>query len=331
MRYVGVDVARETLEVAWSAEGQTRRFPNTREGCQSLCAALRRQQAPGNRWQVILEPTSTYHQLLVDYLVRTQLLFTVVNPAKVFSYAQLHRSRAKTDPQDARLLARYGEREQPGFSKGPDHEQERLRSQRRHREWLREEIGRIQNRREAAEHSPWTAPSVRKSLERTLRDLEKELERVERDLEATVAKNPRWDDGVRLLTTVPGVGRHTALLILSELPPVARCQKGKQWVAYVGADPQLHQSGNASRSRLSRQGSRRTRSGLYFAGVSALRWNPAVKALGERLKAKGKHGSARTMAAVNKLLRQCFAILQSGKPYDPKIYQQGILDFQHGI
>lgn len=329
--YVGVDVSRDSLELAISPDGTTRRFPNTPEGCRALCSWLVWHQVPSKRVHVMLEPTSTYHQRLVLQLVRSQLLFSLVNPAQSAGYAKVRGTRAKTDPADARLLARYGERETPEPSPEPDTEQERLRALHRHQDWLRQEIGSTRNRLEAAQHSPWTPASVRHSLERVLRDLEAEAERIAKELRTTIATNERWAEAIRLLMTIPGIGAATALLILAELPSVQRCSRGKQWVAYCGIDPKPYESGNTSRSRMSRMGNRDIRARLYLAGVSALRWNPAIVAYGERLRAKGKRGRVRVMAAMNKLLRQCFAVLRSGRPYDPAIHQQATLDLQYGI
>lgn len=330
-QHVGVDVSRDSLEVALSPEGATRRFPNTAEGCRTLCSWLLRVQRPGHFLQVVLEPTSTYHQRLVQHLARSRLMFTLVNPARTAGYARMRGSRAKTDPADARLLARYGERETPAPSPRPDQDQERLRALRRHQEWLEQQIGSAKNRLEAASHSPWTPASVRHSLERLLRELEAEAAKVVKELRAAVAKHEPWARGTELLMTVPGVGWRTAVLLLAEMPPVHRCRDGKQWVAYCGVDPQPYESGNTAEATLSRMGRRSTRAHLYLAAVSALRWNPAITALGERLKARGKRGPVRVMAAMNKLLRQCFAVLQSGHAYDPAIYQQATLDLQYGI
>lgn len=329
--YFGVDVSRDWLEAAGTGEGRTRRFPNTPGGHTHLCSWLMELAPTSAALQVVLEPTSTYHQSLVEHLAQQGIPFSLVNPARIASYAKAHGSRTKTDPKDARLLARYGERETPPPSPVPDTEQERLRALRRHREWVQDEIGKARNRLEAASHSPWTPESVRQSLERILQDLEEEAARIEKDLNAFITTTPRWQVGVRLLTTIPGVGRRSAVVLLSEMPPVERCRHGKQWVAYLGVDPQLHQSGESSWSHLSRVGPRRVRSRLYLAAISSLRWNPSIQALGERLKARGKRGRVRVLAAMNKLLRQCFAILQSGKPYDPTLYQRRTLDMQYGI
>ena len=87
----------------------------------------------------------------------------------------------------------------------------------------------------------------------------------------------------------------------------------------VGREPWVlepRDSGKAHHSRLSRIGTARVRAGLYLPAVSALRWNPLVKALGDRLKARGKTGRVRVVAAMHKLMRLCFGVLKSGRPFD---------------
>lgn len=328
--YVGVDVSKSTVDVALGTSGSTRRFPNTLDGVKHLCAWLR-VMVPSRLLQVMLEPTSTYHLFLVRELVREGFPFTIVNPGHLAQYAKARGSRSKTDRKDALLLARFGEKEEPKVSPEPDEEQERMRSLRRHGEWLREEIARVDNRLEAAQHNPWSPAVVRRSLERMKKDLEKEGAKVARELQALVVRTPRWSEGIQLLTTIPGIGERTALMLLSEIPSVKRFTHGKQWVAYCGVDPRTHESGLAHWSALSRQGAGRIRQELYLPSISALRWNPAIRAASERLKSKGKSGRVRIMAAMNKLLRQAFAVLRSGRPYDPSIFQQATLDFQYNI
>lgn len=324
--YVGVDVARDTLEVAWEAEGATRRFRNP-EGIGALVRSL--QEAGG--CHVILEPTSTYHHRLVQALVGAGIPYTAVNPAYTAGYARARGSRSKTDPADARLLARYGDREMPNPSHPPDEAQERLKALRRHLEWLQGDLQAARNRLDAAQRSPWTPASVITSLEQGIRQREAEVAQAQAQLDAAVAQDERWTHQVELLTTIPGVGQRTAVLVLSELPPVGQCAGPKQWVAFCGLNPEEHQSGHSSWTALSRKGSPRVRARLYLAGVAALRWNPSIHALGERLKARGKHGKLRAVAAMNKLLHQCFAILRSGRPFDASIHGSRSLDCQYGI
>lgn len=329
MLMIGVDVASDTLEVGEAYGGKTKRFPNNAHGVAELCAWLG-SRGPQGQVQVILEPTSTYHHLLIQALSRSGIPYTCVNPARTKAFAQALGHRAKTDSVDARMLAQYGESQRPEPSPSPDEAQEGLKALRRHKESLEREAEATQNRLDAARRSPWTPQAVLQSLERELRWRQEEIERVTKELHELVTQDERWSHGVDLLSSIPAVSEKTAVVLLSELPPVERCANAKQWVAFCGVNPEPHDSGNTTWSRLSKKGAARIRVRLYMPAVNALRWNPPIRALGERLKAKGKGGKLRVMASMNKLLRQAFAVLSTGRPFDPG-FAAPALDKQYSI
>lgn len=330
MLMIGIDVASATLEVGEAQGGKTKRFSNDGTGVAELCAWLESREPPG-QVQVILEPTSTYHHLVIQALSRRGIAYTCVNPARTKAFAHALGQRAKTDAVDARMLALYGESQQPDPSPSPDEAQEGLKALRRHKESLEREAEATQNRLDAARRSPWTPRAVMESLERKLRWCQEEVERVTKELREVVIHDERWSRGMELLTSIPAVSDKTAVVLLSELPPVERCATGKQWVAFCGVNPEPHDSGKTTWSRLSKKGAARIRVRLYMPAVSALRWNPPIQALGERLKAKGKGGKLRVMASMNKLLRQAFAVLSTGQPFDPSFVRVPALDIQDSI
>ena len=316
IQYVGVDVSSAKLDVARGKRGSSRtKFPNTQEGIAQFVAWL----ATGcdlSEVQVILEPTSTYHQHLVEALTGHEVKFTLLNPARTKAFAQLMGSRTKTDAVDARLLALLGETQQPQPTPAPDTARERLKAQRRHLEWLEEEQRAVRNRLDAAGRSPWTPPGVIESLKRTLQSLEQEGKMVQKDLDALIAQDPELSRHVKLLTSVRAIGRRTAVLLLSEMPPTHLCRSAKAWVAFAGLNPAIHSSGKTNWSQISRTGSARLRHGLYMAGITALTYNPAIKAQAERLTARGKSGKEKVVAAMHKLVRQCYGLLKSQQPFN---------------
>jgi transposase len=271
------------------------------------------------REQVVLEPTSTYHHLLVQALARAGLRYKVINPAHTKAFAQAQGKRAKTDQVDARLLAAYGESQKPEPSPGLDEAQEELKALRRHLEWLEDQAQMVRGRLEAARHSPWTPKEVARSLERTLREREEEVGRIKEALERKIAQDERWEREVRLVESIPGIGWRSAVLVVSEMPSVGQCSSAKSWAAFYGVHPAIHQSGKASKSKLSRAGAPRLRRRLFMAAVATLSWNPSIRALNQRLKLRGKTGMQRVMAAMHKLLRQCFGVLKTGSPFNPQM------------
>ena len=271
--------------------------------------------------QLIVEPTSTYHHPLVRALGAQGVTYTLINPARTAAFARVQGKRAKTDPVDARLLASLGESQQPEPSPPPEEDQEGLKALRRHWEWLEKELRAARNRLDTASFSPWTPKEVLDSLERTIQQLEEEIKRVREAMASQQEQNQDWSRQMELLTTIPGVVEQTATLLLTELPPVTRCSSAGTWAAFCGLNPEPRQSGKGHYSRLSRVGSPRVRAGLYLPAISALRWNPVVKALGERMRGRGKTGRVRIVAAMHKLLRLCFGVLKSGRPFDLSLHQ----------
>ena len=159
------------------------------------------------------------------------------------------------------------------------------------------------------------------SLERTIGQLEDEIRLVKKTLARQQGQCHGWNAQVALLTSIPGVGEQTAMLLLTEMPSAESCPNAGSWAAYCGLNPEPRQSGKGHYSRLSRTGNARVRAGLYLPAVSALRWNPVVKALGERMRRRGKTGRVRIVAAMHKLLRLCFGVLKSGRPFDLSMHQ----------
>lgn len=318
MHYLGIDVSKATLDVS-DASGTNRLSSiNSRPGAHRIVKWA--QDRHEGELQFVIEPTGTYHHVLVDELSRAGISFTVINPARTKAYSASLGVRAKTDKVDAQLLASLGETQQLVASHRPEKAQEQIKSLRRHREAVEQEIRSVRNRLEAATHSPWADSEVLRSLRSTIRHLEKQAEVAECKLQQLISEDETYSTLSKLLQTIPGVGIKTALLLLSEMPPVWQCDSSRAWVAFAGVCPQPIQSGKSSYSRLSRMGSRRVRAQMYMAAVAAMRSNPAVAALIERLKAKGKSGKLAVMAAMNKLIRICYGVIKSRKPFDPTLH-----------
>ena len=121
-----------------------------------------------------------------------------------------------------------------------------------------------------------------------------------------------------LLISVPGIGTHTAAVILSELPSPEMLRTAREAAAYAGLNPSHRQSGSSldAPSRISRIGNATLRAALYFPALAAIRWNPL--ALRQRLKDQGRLKPKQIVAAaMRKLLHLCFGVLKTGKPFDP--------------
>ncbi|MDP6060245.1 MAG: IS110 family transposase [Pirellulaceae bacterium] len=148
-----------------------------------------------------------------------------------------------------------------------------------------------------------------------LAEIKAQLKRVEGKLDE-IASN---DERVARLQTIPCVGPRTAELLVAVLDDPHRFKSVKQAGSYVGLTPRQYQSGQMDRSgRISKQGHRELRRMLVEVSWLALRYNPPLRAVYDRL----CHGSVKRrkiaiVAVARKLLTWAWAMLRDKTTWKP--------------
>ncbi len=104
-------LSQETVLDSVKRKVKSKVVSNTEEGFENLKQWLAKQGA--NRVHACCEATGTYSDAIALFLHEQGHVVSVVNPAQIAAYAQSQLSRTKTDALDAKLIARYCEREQP--------------------------------------------------------------------------------------------------------------------------------------------------------------------------------------------------------------------------
>ena len=246
------------------------------------------------------------------YLAAQGWPVSVVNPAKISHYGKSETRRAKTDKADAKLIARYAQEKKPRLWTPPPPEIRELQVLLRRVEDLLEMRQMEQNRLDTADET------VAGSIKAVLASLDQELEATRERIRRHIDDHPDLKRRRDLLDTIPGVGEATAAQLLVALGEHHGFANAKQAAAHAGLAPLLRESGTwKGKTRLCKTGDPMLRKALYMPALVAWRHNPAIRAFCERLKAAGKNGKAVACAAMRKLLHIAFAILKSGKPFDP--------------
>ena len=131
-----------------------------------------------------------------------------------------------------------------------------------------------------------------------------------------IDQHPRLRQDRNLLLSIPAVGEKTAQRLVAVLRS-RPFQSADQATAFLGLVPIECQSGSSlhRRPRLSKAGAPRIRAALYMAAVVAIRYNPHIRTLYERLLARGKAKMAALGAAMRKLVQLAFGVLKHQKPY----------------
>jgi transposase len=312
---VGVDIAKAKFDVArLSAEGKYRhkKFENTPQGFTEFVAWLATlgQDQP---W-ICMEATGAYSVPLAEFLADQGYRVSVVNPAKIHAFAKSELSRTKTDQADAKLIARFCLNMKPALWTPPPPALRELQALLRRVEHLLEMRQMEQNRLATAN------PAIVASIQAVLALLDRELNATREQIRRHIDNDPDLKRRRDLLESIPGVGPATAAWLLTVLSEHYGFTDAKQVVAHIGLAPVIRQSGKwAGKTRLSKTGDAKVRKALYMPILSALTFNPAIRAFGQRLKANGKHGMAINCAAMRKLIHIAFAILKSGQPFNPNL------------
>jgi transposase len=319
--YLGIDVSKAKLDclllMADSPKRKSKSLPNTPEGIQTLLAWLTKQGVTIDQLHVVMEPTGVYHEAAALALSEAGIRVSLINPLHLRRYAQSLGVLSKNDATDAFLLARFGRERQPERWQPPSASVRYLHALLARRDAVAHDIQREHNRLEQAliSHAP---EPVLASIRTSLQHLHEQCRQLQGAISRHIDDDPDLRDKHALLLTIPGVGERLADRFTALLAD-ARFEAAEQLAAYLGLVPVQWESGTSVRApaRLSKTGPAHIRSLLYMPAIVAKRHNPHVKALYERLLARGKSKMAAIGAAMRKLVHVCFGVVRSGQPYAP--------------
>ena len=316
MMYLGLDVAKAKVDCALLVQGKARSkvVSNNQEGFETLKQWLGKHGA--SRVHACCEATGTYSEAIALFLHEQGHVVSVVNPAQIAAYAQSQLSRAKTDALDARLIARYCEREQPAVWTPPPAEERLLLALLRDLQDL-QSMQRAESNRLGSAH-----PGVRERIERHLEFLAHEIKQLRKKIEQHIDHHDQLRGRRDLLDSVPGLGEHTIPWLIAYLGDGQRFPGSKCAVAFFGLCPKPHQSGSSVRgkARIAKSGHADLRHALYMPAVVAYSRCKAFASFVQRLKAAGKPPKVIIVALMRKLVAIAQAILKSGKPFDSSLH-----------
>jgi len=306
--YVGIDVSKDRLDVHAHPSGEAFAVPRNGDGLAQLVARVQA-LAPA---LIAVEATGGFETVVAASLASAGLPVVVVNPAQVRHYAQALGKRAKTDPIDAAVIARFVEATRPAVRVLPDEATQLLADLVARRRQIVEMMAAEGQRERRADRR------LKKSIARLRKALEKELAELDAGIDDHVRGSPVWAEKEDLLASVPGVGPVIARTLIAEMPELGTLDR-RQIAALAGLAPWTRQSGQWKGKSFIGGGRKSVRSLLFLGALTAARHNPALKAFRDKLVAAGKPKMVAAIAVARKLLTILNAILRDKKPWRPEI------------
>lgn len=311
---VGIDVSKATLDVVIVSSGDPlhKQVANTPKGFKQLHHFL---QAYLPITRVGLEASGRYGEPLAHFLVAQGYPVSYLNPKQIHAFSKVNLNYNKTDKQDALLIARFCQLYSPALWQPTSPQQQQLQQRSRRLNALEKMRQQERNRLKSGITDPFTLDQIRANIAH----FDALIEQTQTAIQHLIGQTSTLLQQQTLLVSIKGISDKTAALLLAELGDLQRFDSPRQLAAYIGITPQHFQSGTSvnKRSSISKQGNARVRAALYMPAVVAKRWNKPCHQFAQRLEDAKKPGKVIIIAVMRKLIHQIFAILKSGRPFDP--------------
>jgi transposase len=315
---IGIDIAKLTFDACLirpQGKPQKKSFANTPEGFAKLIRWVAH-LASDAECHYCMEATGSFYEALAIFLAEANQCVSVINPHRTHHAAQASGAGNKTDPADAFGLAEYCRKENPPLWRRSAPEVRTLVAMLRRLNALQTHL--TQERNRLGDPSVAGQAEVLASLQKSIAFLKSEIAQLQKQIKLHIKKHPDLKFDHDLLTSIPGIGDVTAAWILAELPDIRQIATAQSAAAFVGLAPSEYRSGTSVRrgTHLSKRGNVHLRRALYMPAMTAARFNPAVKALYDRLLSRGRCHMVALGAAMRKLIMIAYGVLKSRKEFE---------------
>jgi transposase len=295
-RFIGIDISKSSFDICVLPDTSLASFSNDASGIAQFLAFVSRLD---NVARLVLEPTGGYERSVVDALLAAQLPVARINAKQIRQFARACGQLSKTDRIDAFVLADYARRMETKVLTQASAAQTTLVDLVSRYRQLSHMIVQEKNRREKLRAR--NEDRAKAWIEETLDFLMRQRQSVVDAMEACLRSDKDLADKAQVLTSLKGIGRKTACFLIAWLPELGLLDKG-QIAKLVGVAPVNRDSGLMRGKRIIAGGRKPVRDALYVAALPAIRFDPAMRAVFDRLKAKGKPGKVALVAVMRRMI-----------------------------
>lgn len=308
VRFVGIDVAMDKLDVHIGPKGEAFVVANTAAGLERLKARLRAGDI------VALEASGGYERLAAEGLAGSGWTVYRLHPADIRAFARLEGRRAKTDRIDARLIARAA-RIAADAAKVPYQARPNAADIKEMAACRRL----LHNQRAAlkGQATRLATEAMRTILTRQIDTLETDIRRIDEAMARSIDQDPELRQTARRIRTAPGAGPVLAATLIAYLPEIGTLSSRKA-ASLVGVAPHPRQSGNSGLRGRCQAGRAPVRRVLYMASLAAIRSGSSpLRAVFERLRSAGKPFKLAIVAVMRKFIVMLNAMIKTRQDWKP--------------
>ncbi len=324
---VGIDVSLKTLDVTFGKMSESMdvyllfqcSFKNTEAGFDKLLQTMKDKLDAKIPVRFVMEATGVYHEKLAYYLHKMGCSISIILPNKISSFIRTLTIKTINDKTCSEAIARFGLERKLDDWNPPKESYKKLRQLTRERDQLVLERAAIKNQLHAEEREADPNTKTMNRLKQRIKFLNKQEAEIKADIERVVVKNPEINIEIGHITSVPGVGRLTAVILLAETNGFELIRNKKQLVSYAGLDVKEKQSGTSIRgvTKISKKGNTHLRKAMYLPAMTSIRNNENHKEIFIRIVQKHGIKKKALVAIQRRLLELCFVLYRNKTFYEP--------------
>lgn len=322
----GIDVAQKELVVTFGYLFEDlsidlsacKVFKNTENGMESLVEWADKLRSQETEVNYVMEATGVYHQKFAYYLEENKYNVSIVLPNKISNYMRTLEVKTITDKSCSQAIAQFGLERKLDAWKRPEKAYKELQQLTRERDQVVQERSVIKNQIHAETSEAEPNPKSLERMQQRIRFLNSQEKEIKNDIKAIVELHPKIRQIVKKITTIPGIGDLTAVIVLAETNGFELIRNKSQLVSYAGLDVREKQSGTSvkGKPRISKKGNRNLRKSLHLPALAAVKWDDNFRNTYARLVSKHGIKMKALVAIQKKLLELIYILFKNGTEYD---------------
>lgn len=322
--FIGFDISKKTFDLALIVDNAadstvSAKFANNVKGIVDLQEFIIKQGLDLDSTLFCLEHTGLYCRSLALYLAENNYHVWIEMPVNIIRSLGLQ--RGKNDKIDAQRIATYACRFQDKVKlwQPPREVVLQIKDLFALRERLVESRTKLQqpiNELRSTGHEK-AAQLIENSCKKTLAALDKEIEQIDKELDDKINKDSNLRKIFKLATSVPGIGKFTAILLICYTNEFTLFQNAKQLACYCGVAPFEYSSGTSvkGKSRVSNFANKQLKKLLHMGSLAAINSNVELASYYQRKVNEGKNKMLVINAVRNKLVHRVYAVISRGTPF----------------
>ncbi len=323
---VGVDVAQKELVVSLGKINEDlskevyahKVFSNKESGIVALLKWVNKYTMEDVKLSIVMEATGIYHQKFAYYLNDKGYAVSIVLPNKISNYMRTLEIKTITDKTCAEAITLFGLERNLDVWKRPKPIYKLLLQLTRERDQIVEERSMVKNQLHAEEAEAEPNLGSVKRLKLRIKFLNKQEQEIKSEIDSYIKDENEIKNQLENVTTIPGIGKLTAVTILAETNGFELIRNKRQLSSYAGFDIKEKQSGTSvkGKSKISKKGNRYLRKAMHLPSLSAVKYDENFKEIYTRLVSKHGIKMKALIAIQRKLLELTYILFKNNTKYN---------------